>query len=224
MTMVIAVGGHDTQFTAEEYTLVTEILEAIFKLRVPAEADGAKGPVPLYDIVEGPNTWLGDLYDKNNIAAYPDYKGEKPLTTFLPNAELAMKWKGFGPAMPRSVMLPTSGPCGWCGNPKDEPKATGSNTPPPMAPAADAGAMPGSPDADTSQPPTSVADAGTGSTPVVKKDAAAPATAEPPGDEEPPAGPTQRAQPGGCTVAGAGSGAPFLLLAVLAYRLRRRRR
>jgi hypothetical protein len=230
MTMVIAPGGHDTQFTAEEYTVVTEILEGIFKARVPAEADGAKGPVPLYDIVEGANTWVGDVYDKNNISTYADNKGEKALTTFFPTADLAMKWKAFsGPAMPKTVTLPTSGPCGWCGTPKDEPKVTGMNPPPPMSEAPDAGAAP---DADTSSPPTSVADAGTstgsggsgGGTmmPVVKKDASAPATTEPPGDEEPPAGPTARPS-GGCNVAGTSSGAPLLLLVALAYRLRRRR-
>jgi MYXO-CTERM domain-containing protein len=226
MTLVIGVGGHDTQFSAEEYTIVTEILEAIFNMRVPAEADGAKGPVPLYDIVEGPNTWLGDLYDKNNIAAYPDYKGDKALTAFLPNAELAMKWKTNGPALPKTVTLPTSGPCGWCGNPKDEPKGTGMNPPPPMQDAPDAGAAPPA-DADTTSPPTSVADAGStgggGSPPTVKKDAGAPATTEPPPGEDPPADPPKRQPSGGCNVAGAGSGLPFLMLAALAYWRRRRR-
>ena len=219
MTLVIGVGGHDTQFSAEEYQIVTDILEAIFKMRVPAEADGAKGPVQLYDIVEGPGTWLGDLYTKE-ISAYPDFKGDKALTAFLPNAELAMKWKPNGPALPKSIMLPTSGPCGWCGNPKDEPKVTGSNPAPPMSGAPDGGTAP-APDADVSQP-TSVADAGGGgSAPPAKKDAA-PATTPPP-DEEPPATPPARPASGGCSVAGGSAGAPLLLLVALVYRLRRRR-
>jgi MYXO-CTERM domain-containing protein len=196
-------------------------------MRVPAEADAAKGPVPLYDIVEGPNTWVGDLYDKNNIATFADYKGNKALTAFLPNADLAMKWKTNGPALPKTIMLPT-GSCSWCGTPKDEPKVAGTNTPPPMSPAVDGGTAP-EPDAGDTTPPTMVADAGSsgtggsggGSTPTVKQDAA-PSTSEPPA-EEPPAGPTARSSSGGCSVAGSSSGLPVLLMGLLAYRLRRRR-
>src|SRR6185295_15192591 len=115
MSLVIGEGGHDSQFSAAEYQIVTDILEAIFKMRVPAEADATKGPVQLYDIVEGPSTWVGDLYDKNNIASYDQYQGDKKLTSFLPNADLAMKWKTNGPPLPKAIMLPTTS-CGWCGN------------------------------------------------------------------------------------------------------------
>jgi MYXO-CTERM domain-containing protein len=219
MTLVIGVGGHDTQFSTEEYQIVTDILEGIFKMRVPADADGAKGPVQLYDIVEGPNTWVGDIYTKE-ISPYPDFKGDKALTAFLPNAELAMKWKPNGPALPKTIVLPKD-TCSWCGKPRDEPKATGGVAPPPMAPAPDGGAAPATPDAEATPTP-GTPDAG--ATPVAKKDAA-PATSDPPsGDDEPPAGgPPARSASGGCSVGGSSTGAPLFLLLLVAFRLRRRR-
>jgi MYXO-CTERM domain-containing protein len=163
MTMVIGEGGHDTQFGAAEYQIVTAIIEAIFKMRVPADADASKGPVLLRDIVEGDSTWVGDLYTKE-ISTFSTFKGNKALTAFLPNEQLAMMWKtaAGGPALPKEVVLP-SDTCSWCGKPNDEPKSV------PGAPPADPGAM-GTPDAgggsgevDAGTPdPTPPATGGTG--------------------------------------------------------------
>ena len=83
MSLVLYPGGHDTQFPDETYQIVTAIIEAIFKMRVPADADATKGPVPLYDIVEGESTWVGDLYSKE-ISTFAAFKGDKEATSFLP--------------------------------------------------------------------------------------------------------------------------------------------
>jgi MYXO-CTERM domain-containing protein len=196
MTLVIGVGGHDSQFSAEEYQIVTALIEAIFKMRVPADADAAKGPVPLNDIVEGESTWVGDLYTKE-ISTYSAFKGNKALTAFLPSEQLAMMWKPNGPALPKTIVLPT-GSCGWCGNPKDEPPATpGKPAPPPPdtdSPSPDGGAAP-------------AADAGETTTPPPKQDASAkPSTTpepDPDSDSETDAGatsPPHRTGGGGCSV------------------------
>jgi MYXO-CTERM domain-containing protein len=123
MALVIGQGeGHD-QVTAASLNMIIELIEAIFKLRVPANADTSEAPVRLNEIDEAMgNYWLGDLYSKE-IAPYSMYMGNKALTAFLPNEEIARKWKMTGPGLPASIMLPT-GTCSWCGNPKDEPKAT----------------------------------------------------------------------------------------------------
>jgi hypothetical protein len=240
MTMVIGQGGHDTQFGAEEYQIVTVLIEAIVKMRIPADADAAKGPVLLNDIVEGPTTWLGDLYTKE-IAAYPDFKGNKALTAFLPNEALAMMWKGNGPGLPTSVVLPV-GNCGWCGTPKDEPAAgPGGMQPPPIdvdagAPGgSDDAAAPPEEDAGTTTPPPPVQDASAGvakdgkSPPVMhpKADAAAPMTGG--SDDGTPPAETARSS-GGCSLspgvqAGGAASLGCLALAIgfVLSRLRRRR-
>jgi MYXO-CTERM domain-containing protein len=222
MTMVISAGGHDTQFPPEEYQIVTAILEAIFKMRVPPDADGAKGPIKLFDIVEGEGTWVGDLYTKE-ISPYSTFKGNKALTSFLPNEQLAMMWKTNGPALPTSIMLPT-GSCSWCGTPKDEPKADGTN---PAPPPADGGATPPAPEPDTgatTTPPVVTADAGASAPAPAKKDASAPVTTPPTDEPEPEPTPTAPRSSGGCSVAaGSSAGAPLLLLLAI-YGLRRRRR
>lgn len=224
MTLVIGVGGHDTQFSAGEYDIVTQIIEGIFKLRVPADADAAKGPVKLYDIVEGEGSWLGDLYTKE-ISAYPDFKGNKALTAYLPNAQLAMAWKTNGPGLPTSVMLPT-GNCGWCGNPKDEPPAMPGATPPPGGP------DPGTPGMDAgTTPPPPADDAGATTPPsptMTQPDAAAGPSTTPPPKTTPPGSddspdttlpPRKPAAAGGCALGGiSGSAAsPIWLLGLAVW-------
>jgi MYXO-CTERM domain-containing protein len=217
MTLVIGVGGHDSQFSAEEYQIVTLLIEAIFKMRVPADADGAAGPIRLLDIVEGDSTWVGDLYSKE-IAPYTAFKGNKALTAFLPNEQLAMMWKPNGPGLPMSIMIPTTS-CGWCGTPRDEPKAGAPNPGPgPGAPSPDAGAA-------SDAAPTMVSDLpDAGATRGGRADAAAPAT--PPDDEESDAG--SGAKPprgGGCSVGGrGGAGALAWLMVLGALLLARQRR
>jgi uncharacterized membrane protein YgcG len=152
MSMVIGEGGHDTQFGADEYAMVTALIEGIFKMRVPSDADSAKGDVLLNDIVEGENTWVGDLYTKE-ISTYAAFKGNKALTTFLPTEALANMWKTNGPPLPKSIVLP-SDTCSWCGTPKDEAAAKPGGTAPPPASPADAGAST-PPEADAGAPPSS---------------------------------------------------------------------
>ena len=108
---------------------------------MPADADPAKGPVVLNDINEATGGyWVGDLYTKE-IALWTDFKGNKGMTAFLPNEEIARKWKETGPALPMTIKLPTD-TCDWCGTPTDEPKATpggmapnGDRSPAPRTPA-----------------------------------------------------------------------------------------
>jgi hypothetical protein len=226
MTLVIGMGGHDSQFSAEEYQIVTALIEAIFKMRVPANADASKGPVLLRDIVEGESTWVGDLYTKE-ISPYTAFKGNKALTAFLPNEQLAMMWKPNGPGLPTSIMLPT-GNCGWCGTPRDEPKAVAGSTDPvdPVGPAPDAGTTnPPPPDAGGGGGGGSSSPDASGKPPVTTKDAEAPAvpTGEPDDTGTPPA---KRSPGGGCSVAGGaapGFGVAGALFLLLVARARRRR-
>jgi hypothetical protein len=160
MTLLLAEGGHDTQFTATGYQMVTAIIEGIFRMRVPADADAAKGPVLLADIVEGETTWVSDLYAKE-ISTYAAFKGNKALTSFFPNEALATMWKGStAPALPKSIMLP-SDTCSWCGKPNDEPKATPGAPPINGSPASDGGAPTGSGGA-SGESPDAAAPSGSG--------------------------------------------------------------
>jgi MYXO-CTERM domain-containing protein len=244
MSLVIGQGeGHD-QVTALSLGMVVDLIEAIVKLRVPADADPSKGPVRLNEINEASgNYWLGNLYTKD-IAPYGQYMGDKALTAFLPNEAVAMKWKMTGPGLPMSIMLPT-GTCGWCGNPKDEPKTSNTNPDPgpgmvPSTPA-DAGGGGGSGAADAGYPDPLPPDAAS-TTP--------PATSPPANPPTTPPSTTPRPQPmpapsgtggsggaggapaggssvaGGCSVgAGASPAAPagLLLLLGAAWIARRRR-
>jgi hypothetical protein len=245
MSMVIGEGGHDSQFDAAEYQMVTALIEGIFKMRVPADADSAKGPVLLNDIVERENTWVGDLYTKE-ISTWAAFKGNKALTTFLPNEQLAMMWKTNGPPLPKAIVLP-SDTCSWCGTPKDEPAAVpGGVAPvPPNSAPADAGS-PGESDAGgTSTPPAPAEDAGTpptstppqvdagsgGSTPSSPAPSTPPTSTPPKTDPKPPATttPEDTSSPPSCSLAqgnGAGGASVILLLAGLALAIsagRRRR-
>jgi hypothetical protein len=163
MALVLGEGeGHD-QVTAASLNMIIDLIEAIFKLRVPANADGAEGPVRLNEIDEATGGyWLGDLYSKE-IAPYGMFTGNKALTAFLPSEEIARKWKMTGPGLPASIMLPT-GTCSWCGNPKDEPKVMpgGPVAPPNNGSPADAGGGGGQADAGAEPDAAVTPPAGTG--------------------------------------------------------------
>jgi hypothetical protein len=229
MTLVIGQGGHDSQFSAEEYQIVTALIEAIVKMRIPADADASKGPVKLFDIVEGESTWVGDLYTKE-ISSYATFKGNKALTAFLPNEQLAMMWKGNGPGLPTSIMLPT-GSCGWCGTPKDEPAAAPANPGPPSDPGAGgSGGGSGSPDAGDVPPPPTPDAAPTTPPPSSKPDAAAP-TGDPmptTSGSEDDAGPETTFPPrkdsSGCALGGPGRSSSGLMVALAALGLALARR
>jgi hypothetical protein len=240
MSLVIGPGEGHNNVAPASLAMVIDLIEATFKLRVPADADPAAGPVLLNDIDEKSGSyWLGDLYAKE-IAPYNDYKGNKATTVFLPNETVAKKWKETGVPMPMNIMLPTD-TCNWCGTPKDEPVAKpGGMAPvgqPPTASPADAGASTpevGTPDPDN-KPPT---------TPPSAMDAAAPPQMTPPPSKPPETMPTtpppaapkpsepsstdSRAEgiTGGCQFAGGTPAGGFALGLGLAFAalLRRRRR
>ena len=149
MALVIGQGEGHNQVTAASLAMIIDIVEGVFKLRVPADADASKGPVALVPIDES-RGWLGNLYTKE-IAPHGSYTGNKALTSFLPSEEIARKWKETGPGLPVSITLP-SDTCSWCGTPKDEPKG-GAVPPSNSGPAPDAGAPPTS-DAATAPPVT----------------------------------------------------------------------
>jgi hypothetical protein len=218
MFLVIGEGGHDTQPNAQTFSLIYDMIEATWRLRVPADADPRKGPVALNDINEMTGGyWVGDFYTKE-ISTWADFKGSKATTSFLPTQALAERWKMTGPALPASIKLPTDD-CDWCGHPKDEPKAingnpappAGSGTPTPPA-SADAGAAP---DPGPSTPPSTTPP----STPP-------PATTIPPATGTPSTpGKPARGSAGGCSYAGGAGGVGFLgVVAALGVLTRRRRR
>jgi hypothetical protein len=221
MFLVIGEGGHDTQPNAQTFSLIYDMIEATWRLRVPANADPTKGPVALNDINEMTGGyWVGDFYTKE-IATWADFKGNKATTSFLPTQALAERWKMTGPGLPVSIKLPTTD-CGWCGHPKDEPKATSGNPAPPAGsvpptppPSADAGA---SPDAGTSPPTTP---------PTTTPPAPPPPGTAPPPDTSTPPKPVNPARhaAGGCSYAGGSGSVAFLgvLVALMMLTWRRRR-
>jgi hypothetical protein len=220
MFLIIGTGGHDTQPSAEIFSVIYDTLEAIWRLRVPPGADPSKGPVALNDINEMTGGyWVGDFYTEE-ISTWADFKGNKATTSFLPTQALAERWKMAGLPLPTSIKLPTTD-CSWCGHPKDEPKATTGNPAPPSGnlppappPPSDAGA---SPDVGTTPPPTPP------NTPVPPPPVTPPS---PPDTTTPPApvNPARRAA-GGCSYAGDSSSVAFLggLVALLTLARRRRR-
>ena len=219
MFLIIGAGGHDTQPSPEIFSVIYDTIEATWRLRVPADADPSKGPVALNDIDEMTGGyWVGDFYTKE-ISTWLDFKGNKATTSFLPTQALAERWKMAGMPLPGSIKLPTTD-CGWCGHPKDEPKATTGNpappagTSPPPPASADAGAAP---DAGTSTPPPTIP-------PNTTPPNTTPPATMPPTDDTPPA-PTKRAPSGGCSYAGGPGSAAFPgLLAALLLLTRPRRR
>jgi MYXO-CTERM domain-containing protein len=237
MALVIGQGEGHNNVTPASLAMVIDIIEVFFKLRVPSDADAARGPVALLPIDET-KAWLGNLYTKE-IAPYASYMGNKALTSVLPTEELARKWKDTGPGLPMSITLPGD-TCGWCGNPKDEPKAGAAPPPSSAPPPVDAGAT--SPADSGSAPPPStgnpmpvpppVSPSGTGGAP----GGSAPMGGSDPG-KRPDAAPAPTGTPdgaskpavGGCAVAiaPAPAEARWWLIAValgLAVLARRRRR
>jgi MYXO-CTERM domain-containing protein len=224
LSLVLGPGeGHGT-VTPGPRSMAAELVEAIFKLRVPAEADPTKGPVKLNEIDESSGQyWLGDNYSKE-IAPYGTSPDKSALfkTSFLPTEDLANKWKAAGAPLPAAIKIAEGGVCSTCyAHPASEPPgapgmggSTGGPTPPSTA---DAGVAP--PVTPEPTPPPSVG----GGTPVTP-----PTTPMP---TPPPAGPTTTPAPpakndtvtGGCSVGGHGGGGALLLLLGLAA-LRRRRR
>jgi len=148
LSLVLGPGETHGDFNAASGTEVAALIDAIFKLRVPAEADPSKGPVTLNVIDETSGQyWLGDNYTREVAAwgASPD-KDKLYNTSFLPSEAIANMWKGAGANLPATIKVESNGVCSGCyGHPASEP---------PGAP------MPGG---GTAPPPTDTADAGAGS-------------------------------------------------------------
>ncbi len=149
MALVLGQGEGHNNVTPASLDMIITLIEATWKLRVPADADPAKGPVLLNKIDEKTGGyWVGDHYTKE-IAPWTEFKGNKSFTSFLPSEEIAKKWKMTGPALPESIKLPED-TCSWCGKPTDEPAVKPSGMAPPNNAKPDAGAAP--PDAGDPTP------------------------------------------------------------------------
>jgi hypothetical protein len=131
MTLVLGPGETHTDFTEGSRQMVIALIEAIFRLRVPAGADPGRGPVALNEIRESSGAyWLGDDYTKA-IGAYPSFPGKSPLsrTSFLPDAALAAQWRDSGAPLPASIHV-DDGACVTC-----YPQPAGEPPGAPMVPA-----------------------------------------------------------------------------------------
>ena len=116
LTLILGPGEGHNNITPASRQLVAEVMETYFRLRVPADADPAKGPVQLLDIDESRSQyWLGDNYTKE-IAPFSmsALKDSLHKTSFLANAEIAMKWKGYGGSLPASIEIDANGTCSRC--------------------------------------------------------------------------------------------------------------
>jgi hypothetical protein len=245
ITLVLGPGETHGSFGAGPRALVLDIIEAMFKLRVPAESDASKGPVVLNDIDEASGAyWLGDNVTRE-ISAFPGSpdKGMLTKTSFLPSETVAQKWKMIVPALSASEKI-DDGFCSGCYKQlADEPPLRPLNAGPAPPPAsggseADAGAS----DSGSQSPPTVAQDAGSSTTvtlpqgppsttpvtPPPGRDAAAPRPTTPPPDDPDPTTVTRGSSAGGCSVVERPRPAPFTLvltalaIALLGSRLRRR--
>jgi hypothetical protein len=219
LSLVLGPGESHGSFTPGPRAMVIELIEAIFNLRVPREADPSAGPVTLNVIDESSGAyWLGDNYTKE-VGAFATFPGKSTLwkTSFLPSEEIAGKWKMAGAPLPAAIKLDEGGVCTTCyKQPSGEPAwmAPDGGAPMPPPPPADAGA----PDTAPVAPVTPDAAA----PPVVappRPDAAVAPEPTPP--EEPPSTVAPRSD-GGCSVGG-GSPGSLLALGLLSLLLRRRR-
>ena len=63
LALVLGPGETHGQLGAGPRAMVIDFIEALFKLRVPADADGTKGPIASNEIDEASaRYWLGDNY------------------------------------------------------------------------------------------------------------------------------------------------------------------
>jgi MYXO-CTERM domain-containing protein len=217
LSLVLGPGESHGTVTPGPRVMVAALAEAIFKLRVPEDADPSKGPVKLNEIDESSGRyWLGDNYSKE-ISAYGSSADKDALykTSFLPTEELANKWKAAGAPLPASITIATGGVCTTCyAHPNGEPPgAPGMGGPQPLPP--DAGGPPdkGAPDAAATPDP------GTVPTPVTPTPSPGDAATPPPPTPVKPGKVT-----GGCAVAGGQPGGLAVILIGLATLVSRRRR
>jgi hypothetical protein len=221
LSLVLGPGESHGSFTPGPRAMVITLIEAIFNLRVPKEADPSAGPVVLDVIDESTGKyWLGDNYTKE-IGAWPTFPGKATpwKTSFLPSEEIANKWKMAGAPLPTSIKIDEGGVCTTCykhpnGEPEWMPPDGGAPQP---VPPADAGA----PDAAPAPMPAPADAAGSGPsvTPPPRTD---PPTSDP--EPEDAGAPAVSRGDGGCSVVRSGaSPLAVVLLALLVIRRRGRR-
>jgi acetyl esterase/lipase len=103
-TLAIEPGG--THAPEGATNIVVAWLDAVIKMRLPADGDYAKGPVKLneIDVTKG---WLGDV-KTFDVGAFDTFKGEKVKAAWLPNETVAKQWKTYVSAAAK----PGAGPKG----------------------------------------------------------------------------------------------------------------
>jgi hypothetical protein len=125
LTLVIGPGEDHNTLGAGAQKMVIDLIEAIFRLRVPADADATSGVPALRRLDEaGGGYWLGDNYSRD-VGAYPTFPGREalPRTSFLPNEALARQWQATVAPLPADVAV-ASGFCATCyPQPPGEPDA-----------------------------------------------------------------------------------------------------
>jgi hypothetical protein len=228
MSLVLGPGETHGSFTAAPRAMVIALIEAIFNLRVPREADPASGPVTLNVIDESTgHYWLGDNYTKE-IGPWSTFPGKATpwKTSFLPSEAIANMWKMVGAQLPTSIKLDEGGVCTTCyKHPNDEPGWTppdgGAPSAPPPAPA-DAGAPDSAPD-PTPVPPDAASVPTMTPPPKPDPGTSRPGTSDPePEDAGAPA--VSRGAGGGCSVGRGGASSVGLLVLTLLLGMRRRSR
>lgn len=85
-----AFSGHVIGKTDE---LAIPWLKEIIQQRVPKKSNSSKGPIVLKDIKQS-NVWIGDRTD-GSITPVSEFKKDKNISSWIPNEELANKWKEF---------------------------------------------------------------------------------------------------------------------------------
>jgi hypothetical protein len=228
MSLVLGPGETHGSLTAAPRAMVITLIEAIFNLRVPKDADPSAGPVTLNLIDESTGQyWLGDNYTKM-VGPWSTFPGKAtPWTTsFLPTEQIANMWKMVGAQLPPDIKLDQGGVCTTCyAHPASEPKWDapdgGAPTGPPPGPSEpDSGAGGGA--ADDAEAPVPVPpDAASGGGTMVKPPKPDPGISPPEPMDDAGAPPVTPKSSGGCNIGGRG-GAPLALL-VLALLWRRRR-
>lgn len=140
LTLVLGPGEGHNNITPGARQLVADVMESYFRLRVPADADPAKGPVQLLDVDEAQGQhWLGDNHTREIAPfAMSALKGALHKTSFLASAEIAMKWKAGGANLPTTITVDADGTCSRCypqvaSEAAQKPLNIGPGEPPPDA-------------------------------------------------------------------------------------------
>jgi len=108
-TLAIEPGG--THAPEGATNIVVAWLDAVIKMRLPADADYAKG-------------WLGDV-KTFDVGAFDSFKGEKAKAAWLPNETVAKQWKMYVSAAAKPGAGP-KGPQPQPGGPKAQPGGPGA--------------------------------------------------------------------------------------------------